>query len=366
MRQPGRRVIVTVESAIDGAAALARRGAAGFGMCAAAAVIALLLSGCGAGTAGAASASVLAAGVTSGSEAAIAAGDAGEPPCGAAGAETAARAVALSASRIYTLELQSREVRADLREVAGYAPLLKAVAAGDHPAIEKAVTQLVYSHTHIVRLRVERSGKLLYDLGGAHSIAPVGGRLALHGRTIGSFLLSVQDDVGYVKLETRYVGAPMLLREGAKAVPVEGMIHAGTLAIPARGPVEYRGRRYQAVSFAAAGFPHARLRVTLLVAVPPAAMSCRAITLFELGRTAATIWRRFLAVSAPASAFVKTAASLTGALTFVREGSRELAASNGPGPPSLPLSGTVSYRGVVYDVTSFAAGTRTIYLLLAE
>ena len=38
----------------------------------------------------------------------------------------------------------------------------------------------------------------------------------------------------------------------------------------------------------------------------------------------------------------------------VRIGLRSIAGSEGPGPPTLPLSGTVSYQGRTWSVFSFA------------
>ena len=330
-------------------------------------LVGVLLGGCGSSARAAHSTSILATSSGSQSVAATAPG-AAEAPCGAAAAHTAARTVVLAAEAIYRLERNSVEVRADRREVEGYGPLLSALAAGDRAGIARAVTQLVYSHTHIVRLRITRAGAVLDDLGGAYSIAPVSGLLRLHGRVLGGYVLSVQDDVGYVKLETRYIGEPLLLRVGSAAVPVEGVVRSGSPPIPDEGPVTYRGARDQAVSFDAEGFPASTLKVTLLVPDPPAGLGCAAIRVFELGRITQTMWRRFVAVSAPPSAFVKSAASLTGALMYVRAGSRQLAGSTIPGPAHLPAAGPISYRGVPYRVTSFsthtAAGALRVYALI--
>ncbi len=331
-------------------------------------LVGLLLGGCGSSARAAHSTRVLA--VSTGDTQGIAAITPGvaEAPCGAAAA-TAARTVALAAEAIYRLELNSIEVRADRREVEGYRPLLSALAAGDRAGIAKAVKQLVYSHTHIVRLRITRAdGAVLDDLGGAYSIAPVSGQLRLDGSVLGDYVLSVQDDVGYVKLEKRYIGEPLLLRSGSAAVPVEGVLRSGSAALPDEGPVTYRGARDQAVSFDAENVPASRLTVTLLVPAPPAGLGCAAIRVFELGHVTQTMWRRFVEVSAPPSAFVKSAASLTGALVYVRAGARQLAGNTIPGPAHLPAAGTVSYRGVLYSVTSFgthtAAGAVRVFALI--
>jgi hypothetical protein len=280
-----------------------------------------------------------------------------EAPCGGTAPALAAQAVMQAAERIYRLELSSAEVRVDQRQVEGYAPLLAAVVSGKRTAITEAVTSLVYSHTHIVRLRVSRGGTVLADVGGPYIIAPVRGSLRLKGRTIGSYVLSVQDDVGYVKLETRYTGVPLLLRLGARPVPIEGLIAPGSATIPDSGAVRYRGRTYQAASFTAEAFPSGALKVTLLVPPPPAGLGCGAIKAFEMGSIAQTMWRRFASVGVPPSAFVKSASTITGALIYVRSGSRQLAGSTSPGPKQLPAAGTVSYRGIAYRVTSFTGAT---------
>src|SRR3989440_9550471 len=185
-------------------------------------------------------------------------------PCGAAGAEVLARSAGLVATRIYAGELAGSETRSDQRQVEGFTPLLNAVAGGNRAAIREAVVSLVYSHTHVVRLRVTHGSSVLADVGGPYILAPVGGALRMHGRTIGHYQLSVQDDVGYVKLATRFIGAPLLMRAGSHPVPVEGLLTPGPASIPAHGPVTYRHTLYEAFSFNARAFPSGPLRISLL------------------------------------------------------------------------------------------------------
>src|SRR6202035_899721 len=77
-------------------------------------------------------------------------------PCGSAGAETLARTAGVVARRIYANELASSEVFSDKRQVEGFSPLLSALQSGNRAAVKEAVTSLVFSHTHVVRLRVTR------------------------------------------------------------------------------------------------------------------------------------------------------------------------------------------------------------------
>jgi hypothetical protein len=324
------------------------------------------------------------------------------PACAAATAQTLVSIDGNVAERIYRDELVGTGTIADQHQVEENGPLLKALArvsalakdgapvrngvpakgsgardsAGARAvkeaanAVTEAVHGLVYSHTHIVRLRVLQGGKLLADIGGPYIIAPVGGSLRYHGRVVGTYLLSVQDDLGFVGLERRLVGVPLILHVGAVRVPLQGTTKTGSVVIPDRGAVVIRGARFQAYSFDAKAFPTGLVRISLLLAQGRgsgagdgsgagggSALSCSAVKVAEVGRIARLIWLRFVLDGSSASSFVTFTQSHTGALIYLREGLRQIAGSTEPGPPGLPESGTVRYRGTTYGVTSFIAQT---------
>lgn len=277
--------------------------------------------------------------------------------CGARAAEVLATTAGTVAERIYAAEVKSSEVLGDKRQIESDGSLLSAVASGDGAAIRAAVHTLVYSHTHIVRLRVSRGSVLLADEGGPYILAPIGGRLRLHGGEIGHFVFSVQDDLGYVKLETRFIGAPLVLRTDSGDVPVEGLLSPGPDSIPDRGPVAYRGTNYEAYSFKAEAYPSGRLRVSLLLPLPGglAAKTCDQIKAGELGLVAQRISRRFT-LSRPAyPSYIRLVHTMTHTLVYVRSGSRTLAGSSRDTPAKLPDSGAVRFHGVDYEATSFTA-----------
>jgi hypothetical protein len=293
-------------------------------------------------------------------------------PCGRAAPETLAQSAGWVAKQIYYGEVSSSRTEADRRQVEGYAPLLWALAGNHENATKAAVTKLVYSHTHIVRLRVIRGSTVVADVGGPYVLAPLGGVLRLHGRVVGHYLLSVQDDLGYVKIETHFIGAPLVMRIGAKAVPVAGLLAPGRAAIPEHGPFSYRHVIYQAYSFDAGVFPSGLLRISVLVPLPAALAkeSCTVIRNSELALVARRVFGRLALSDVSFPTGVELVHTLTRGLFYVRAGSRQLAASGGPGPARLPLSGPVRYRGVSYEVFSFAdassVGSFRIYELFAR
>jgi hypothetical protein len=295
----------------------------------------------------------------------------GAPLC-PAGAEVLANTAGSVAERIYAAEVRSSETDADKRQIENDGVLLSAMQSGDRAAIHAAVHRLVYSHTHIVRLRVSRGSELLDDEGGPYILAPIAGRLRAHGKEVGHFVFSVQDDLGYVKLVTRFIGAPLVLRTDTGNVPVEGLLSPGPPSIPDRGPVEYRGVGYQAYSFKAAAYPSGRLRVSLLLPLTPslATSSCDEIKAAELSLVAQRISRRFKLSASAFAPYIRLVHTMTHALVYMRSGSRELAGSTRTPPARLPSSGALRWHGVDYEVSSFSAptvsGQARVYVLVAH
>jgi len=288
----------------------------------------------------------------------------GSTPCAAASATTIAGVDATVAQTIYQGELHSREVRADIAHIAGSRELLSAVASSNATAAYAAVYTIVYTpHWHIVRLRVVRNGRVLADVGGPDIIAPVSGPLRLKGRVVGSFVMSVQDDLGYVKLVSRFIGVPIdLYRNGAF---VMGTLQPAPASATTGAQVDVAGRKYQAHVLDALAFPSGALRVALFVPEPTSAVtgqSCAAVRVAAWGSVAKHIAARFNPLAAHYRELVETLRGSTGGLAYVRAGSSRIA--GGAGPARIPHSGTVSYRGRSWSVFSWEpVPPARIYLL---
>ncbi len=185
------------------------------------------------------------------------------PLCGTSAEQTLVTTVSRVARLIYDGEAGRRTLAQIIRAQQSGA-LLSAVARRDPAATRRAAEGLL--NQHIVRLRVSAGGRLLSDVGGPFVLAPVHAPLRLGGRTIGSIVLSIQDDEGYKRLAQRLAGLDVVMYMGGRLVKSTLGPSPGT--IPTSGPLSYRGRSFQAYTFGAEAFPSGPLRITVLIPTP--------------------------------------------------------------------------------------------------
>jgi hypothetical protein len=195
----------------------------------------------------------------------------GTRPCGSATDGIYLSTAFAVASRISKGEHSSGGVTRALAYVEADTVLANAVADDDLATVDSEVrTIVVQNHEHIVRLRVLRDGQLLDDVGGPLVLSPVTGSLRVDGRVVGTFVLSVQDDLGYRGLVERLADAHIVIRYQEQTIMTD-IAAVPAPALPARGSVSIAGVRYLVESFHVARFPVGELDISLLWAAPPAA-----------------------------------------------------------------------------------------------
>jgi hypothetical protein len=188
--------------------------------------------------------------------------------CGASSEATLVNTVAHIANLIYQGEV-GRRTLSQVHQLQQDRTLLEAVAHNNPAATRAEVFHLLYSHTHIVRLRVSAGGRLLSDVGGRFVLAPVSAPLRLHGRTIGSAEFSIQDDEGYLRLTDRLVGLKVLMYMNASHPQlVKNSLGPNPGNVPAEGPYEYRGHSYRVITVNARAFPSGPLTIRVLIPIP--------------------------------------------------------------------------------------------------
>ena len=180
-----------------------------------------------------------------------------------------AHAVAV-AQLLYANEVDGGRVHTDLRLIAGDQAFLGDLASGN---LEGAQTEALRVMTtegarHITRVSVVDGARVLVNAvlnyNGAFVVAPLEQQLNLHGRSLGTLLVSVQDVVGYIKLIHVDTGAYALVR-GSSGQMRTTLPAAARVALPSAGSVTIAGRSYRARSFRARGWKAEALTVWVLV-----------------------------------------------------------------------------------------------------
>lgn len=186
--------------------------------------------------------------------------------CGATTEDTVVNTLSGEASLIYEGEV-GRRTQPQVLRVQSDPALLTAVATRDPAAAKRAVEALL--NQHIVRLRVSAAGRVLADVGGPFVLAPVRGTLSLAGRPVGRFVLSIQDDEGYLRLAKRLTGLSVLMyMNPAHPRLVKNSLGPNPPAAPDRGSYTYRGRRFRVFTIHAQAFPSGPLKINVLIPIP--------------------------------------------------------------------------------------------------
>jgi hypothetical protein len=263
---------------------------------------------------------------------------------------------------IYYTEMAGPEVRADLARVENAADLGTALADQDLAATLAATKRLVLQDPgwHIVRLRVlSPSGRVLADVGGPYVLAPVRGHITYHGAVVGRFVMSVQDDVGYEKLVTRFTALPMeLYRDGTPLMGRDFPASEAPAQVPPNGTaITVRGVKSVADSYYVLAFPNGHTDVLLAIPRASAALeadSCADVTAHTYGTIAADIAKQFPLPKLAASYIALDHGFDPAELLFVRKGGTQIASSGAQsGPVTIPPSGSVTYKGRSWIVYSF-------------
>ena len=204
--------------------------------------------------------------------------------CGHTRTDTIVKTLRRVAKLIYAGEL-GRSAHKQVLRVQRDQALLEAVAQREPAATEAAIKSLL--NEHIVRMRVSAGtlkgisagrvarGQLLSDVGGPYVLAPVRAPLRLDGHEIGSVVLSIQDDEGYLRLTRRLAGLDVLMYMNLGPGPPQlvkdslGPLPGPALAaVPASGAYRYEGRSFRVFTVHAKAFPSGPLTVRVLVPMP--------------------------------------------------------------------------------------------------
>lgn len=170
----------------------------------------------------------------------------------------------------YRIETQGAVIHADLRYIAHNDILLHALSTGDLAAARAQVAILQRTKTvikHVTRIRVLHGSQVLID-GWPTSFDVAGSERPLRdhrGRSLGRVQITIQDIIGFIKLEHRHNATEVLVR-GAGGQVRTLLPAAKKVPLPRSGCTQIGGRRYVVSSFEARGFTGEPLTIWLLTA----------------------------------------------------------------------------------------------------
>jgi hypothetical protein len=181
--------------------------------------------------------------------------------CAPTVADVRAATIGLVARRLLDAEERGAGARRAIRHAEKDPAFRAAVVAGDPAAVRAAVVGFFKDkHFHIVRGRVWSGTHLINDVGGPYVLSPAVGTITGAGR----FMLSIQDDTGYIKLLHRFTGADVTLSTAAGVVPGSNIIGGPPFALGLHA-VRYHRRSWRAFGLLGTAFPSGPLRVSLLI-----------------------------------------------------------------------------------------------------
>ena len=168
--------------------------------------------------------------------------------CPSPAAAAFARRELRSAELRWSVESEGSAVHRDLLQIAHDARLTGALGRGDMAAALAAANgELV---RHVVQIRILRGGSVLLDANPT-SFDVAGAALALHGaggRGLGRLQITVQDIIGFIKLERKIDHAGIVVLGSAGRMRTSLPAAVG-VSLPRAGCVEIGARRFVVGSF---------------------------------------------------------------------------------------------------------------------
>jgi hypothetical protein len=153
----------------------------------------------------------------------------------------------------YTAEIRGAGAYTLLHRVARDPVLRAAMRSGNAASVNAYVNRqfpAVWYHWHVSRLRIWQGARMITDTGVPFCVD--GPKMTVKGpggRTLGTLQVSIQDEIGVVRLMKHISPVDVAIR-GTRAGHFRSLVRGAAQAkLPARGRVTIRGRHYQVRSF---------------------------------------------------------------------------------------------------------------------
>jgi hypothetical protein len=161
--------------------------------------------------------------------------------------------ITAAARALYAEQVAGAHSLAVLHRLGADPALLRMLASGNSGSVRAYVSQQyprTWYHWHISRMRISRGSKVVSEVG-VRFVLPAS-QMALHGsggRTLGTLQVSMQDEIGFVRLMHRRYHVHVVIRGRGPKHLRASMRAAGLAKLPATGSIVLGGRHYLARSF---------------------------------------------------------------------------------------------------------------------
>ena len=168
----------------------------------------------------------------------------------------------------YTSEASGAAAHATLSRLAHDPGLLAAVRSGSNTRIRSYVDSRfrpVWYHWHVSRMRITRGNTTVIETGVPFVVnGPTTTLHDAHGHAIAQLQISIQDVIGFVRLNTRHGDVNTVVRGHGSADVRTSLPGALTVKLPSSGTVTVAGHRYDVGSFHETGWRGEPLQVWIL------------------------------------------------------------------------------------------------------
>jgi hypothetical protein len=162
-------------------------------------------------------------------------------------------AITAIARRQYAVEVHGGAAFGALHRVGRDPVLLQTLRSGNLSATRAYVQRQfpsVWYHWHVSRVRILQGSRVVVETGVPFVVAPV--QMTLRdpgGRTLGTLQVSIQDEIGFVRLMHRHYPVDVVVRGQRPGNVRSSLPAAAQVSLPSAGSVTIAGQRYQVSSF---------------------------------------------------------------------------------------------------------------------
>jgi hypothetical protein len=161
--------------------------------------------------------------------------------------------ITAAARALYAEQVAGPHSLAVLHRLGADPALLRLLASANAGSVRAYVNQQyprTWYHWHVSRMRISRGSQVVSEVG-VRFVMPAS-QMALHGsggRTLATLKVSMQDEIGFVRLMHRRYHVDVVIRGGGAKHLRASMRAAGLAKLPATGSIALHGRRYLVRSF---------------------------------------------------------------------------------------------------------------------